>query len=54
MKAKIHYNGEYQDELPVEGETIEEIREIAFAECDKRGWKHRDCWSEVIKEEGLN
>jgi len=48
MKFKIHYDGAYEDELIVEGETIEEIKENAFAETDRRGWKREDCWSERI------
>lgn len=51
MKFKIHYNGrDYQDELVIEEDTIEEIREKAFQECDKRGWDRRRCWSENIDE----
>ena len=46
MKFRIH-NGTYDDDLVIEGETIEEIQEIAKRETDKRGW--RDCWSEEIK-----
>ena len=50
MKYKIHYNGAYQDEIIVDGETIEEIREKAFSEGDRRGWDRQDCWSEEIRE----
>ena len=48
MVFKIHYNGEYLDEIIVEGDTIEEIQQRVFSECDKRGWKHEDCWSEQL------
>ena len=49
MKYKIHYNGAYEDEIIIEGDTIEELREKAFLECDKRGWNREDCWSEEIR-----
>lgn len=48
LKYKIHYSGEYEDELIIAGETIEEIREIAFAESAKRNWNTNNCWSEEI------
>ena len=48
MKFIIHYNGEYEDSIVIEGNTIEEIREKAFVEGDKRGWNREDCWSEQI------
>ena len=48
MKFRIHYNGEYEDSIVITGNTIEEIREKAFAEGDKRGWNREDCWSEQI------
>ena len=51
MKFRIHYNGEYEDSIVIEGNTIEEIREKAFAEGDKRGWNREDCWSEQIGSE---
>ena len=50
MKYKIHYNGSYEDEIVVSGDTIEEIREQAFYEGDKRGWEKENCWSEEIEE----
>lgn len=46
MKFRIH-NGEYEDDIVIEGGTIEEIKELAKRETEKRGWK--DCWSEEIK-----
>jgi hypothetical protein len=49
MIFRIHYDGNYQDSVMVEGETIEEIREKAFAEGDKRGWEKSKCWSEQIE-----
>jgi len=48
MRFEINYNGEYQDSLIVEGETIGEVREKAFAEGDKRGWERDKCWSRKI------
>ena len=48
LKYKIHYNGDYEDELIITGETIEEVKEIAFAECAKRNWNVGSCWSEKI------
>ena len=47
MKATIHYNGTYEDEFIIEANTLEEIREIAYVEINKRNWKEEDCWSEV-------
>ncbi len=46
MKFIIH-NGTYEDELVVEGETLEDVRREAHRETEKRGWE--DCWSEEIK-----
>ena len=46
MKFIIHYDGRYEDELVVEGETIEEIREKADIGTKRRGWKYQHCWSE--------
>ena len=42
MKFIIHYSGEYEDSIVIEGNTIEEIREKAFAEVDKRGWNRAE------------
>mgnify|MGYP000939576164 CR=1 FL=1 len=50
MKFKIGYNGKYEDEFIVEGDTIEEIREIVFAEVERRGWESKDCWSERLSD----
>ncbi|KKN00949.1 hypothetical protein LCGC14_1132790 [marine sediment metagenome] len=46
MKFRIH-NGEYEDSLVIEGDTIKAVRDKANRETEKRGWK--DCWSEEIK-----
>lgn len=48
MKFEINYDGKYQDAIIVEGDTVEEIREKAYAEGDKRGWEHDKCWSREI------
>ena len=38
MKYRIHFEiSGHQDSIDVEGETIEEIKEIAKRETDKRG-----------------
>lgn len=50
MKYLINYDGEYQDSLVVEGETIEEVREKAFSEGDKRGWERENCWSKKLED----
>jgi hypothetical protein len=49
LTFKIHYNsGDYSDEFIISGESIEEIRHIAFEECERRGWNINQCWSEKI------
>lgn len=48
MTFKIYYNGNYEDDIVVEGETIEEIKENTFVECARRGWEHTNCWSEKV------
>lgn len=51
MKAIIHYNGIYEDELTVEADTFEELKQTALAESRRRGWADEDCWSEVRSDE---
>jgi len=46
MKYRI-FNGEYEDYLDIEGETIEEIINKAQEETERRGWKN--CWSKEIE-----
>lgn len=48
MTFKIHYNGDYEDSIIIDGETIEEIKEKAFYESNRRCWAKEDCWSEQI------
>lgn len=48
MKFIIHCN---EDSLVIEADTLEQIRDIAFQETTRRGWKEDDCWSERITEE---
>ena len=48
LTYKIHYSGEYQDEIVISGESISEIRAKAYAECEKRGWDIGKCWSEEV------
>lgn len=50
MTFMIHYNGEYEDSIMINGDTIEDIKEQAFTECDKRNWDVKNCWSEKIEE----
>ena len=49
MTAVIHYSGAYEDRIIVEADSIEELRELAFAEVNRRGWEFERCWSEVIE-----
>jgi hypothetical protein len=49
LKFKIHYNGDYEDDVVITGETIGEVRNKAFSEGNKRGWKEEYCWSEEVK-----
>jgi hypothetical protein len=48
LKFKICYCGEYEDYIIIEGETKEECRQIAIVECNKRGWKEENCWTENV------
>lgn len=48
LKFRIHYNGRYSDEIIIEGETVEEVREFVYQECEKRNWDTGDCWSEKL------
>lgn len=50
MKFRINYSGEYQDSIDISGKTIDEIKESAIAECKKRGWETKDCWSEKLED----
>lgn len=52
MKAKIFYHGRYEDEIIIEGESLEELREKAKIEIDKRLWEKDACYSRIIKERG--
>ena len=49
MKAIIHYSGIYEDELTVEADTFEELKQTALAESRRRGWADEDCWGEVTE-----
>lgn len=48
MKFLIHGTAPdgYRDSLVIEGETLEEARQLARQETGKRAW--RDCWSEEL------
>lgn len=49
MELKINYShGDYEDNIIVKGDDIEEIRLKVKQETTKRGWKDEDCWSEEI------
>jgi len=48
MIFEIH-NDKYNDYVIVEGESVEELREIVKHETSKRGWKDKDCWSKEIE-----
>ena len=48
MKFEIHGSiNEYEDSIIIEGESIEEIKEIAKRETSKRSWTN--CWSEQLE-----
>lgn len=48
MRATIHYNGDYEDTLTIEADSLKELKEIAHKECQElRGWEEKYCWSEV-------
>lgn len=51
MKAVIHYSGAYQDFIIIESNSVEGLKELAFAEINKRGWEDEKCWSEIISGE---
>ncbi len=51
MKFRIHFEiGEHQDSFDIEADTIEEVREIAKVESDKRGLdcSKNNLWSEQL------
>ena len=50
MKFKIHYTypDGTEDELLLSGEIIEDIRERAFSEMERRGINSSNWWSERI------
>lgn len=47
LKFIIH-NGEYEDSIIIEGDTIEELQANAKRETERRSWK--DCWSEKVED----
>lgn len=52
MIFKIHYNiGDYEDYFLIEGDSIEQIRELSDIEFEKRGLdiKENFLWSEELK-----
>lgn len=50
MIVIIHYNGRYKDSIVIKGNSIEEFKEVAYEEVNKRGWEKEHCWSEVQNE----
>ena len=48
MTYRINYNGKYEDSITISADTIEELREIAHSECNRRGWNEDNCWSEGV------
>lgn len=51
MKFEIHYSvGDYEDYIVIEGDTIEEIKEIAQRETNARGLteEKNHLWSREI------
>jgi len=52
MKVRIHYAE--VDSIDLEADTVEELREIAAVEVNKRGWNEDKCYSEIIEEEKQN
>lgn len=47
MKIKIT-NSLLEDYIILEGENIDQIRQQAQYELQKRNWETKDCWSEEI------
>lgn len=55
MKFRIHFRlpqliGYYTDYFDVEGDTIEEVREKAYAGVESRGLREEQWWSEELKD----
>jgi len=50
MVFKLHFQGRdgTEDELIIRVDSIEEAREAAYKEMDKRGADQQYCWSERI------
>lgn len=46
MMVNLIHNDE--DNVIIEGDTIEEIRETVNIEMDKRGWLEENCWTEKM------
>jgi hypothetical protein len=42
-KSKLHF----PDMVTAQGATIEELRDNALLEVQKRGWNPDDCWSKL-------
>lgn len=48
MIVIIHYNGQYEDSIKIEGNTIKELKKVAYEEINRRDWEEKYCWSEVL------
>lgn len=49
MKARLHYCiGDYEDEIIIEGDSVEELCEITDRELKKRGATY--CGGELLEE----
>jgi hypothetical protein len=46
MSYKIHYG--FKDYIVVTGASIEDIKNKALIEADKRKWHIEDLWSEAV------
>lgn len=50
MIKYLRTEDEIWDSIKIKGNTIEELKEVAYEEVNKRGWKEEHCWSEVRNE----
>ena len=49
MKFRLHFEyKDFEDYIDIKGETIEEIRQVAFREMNRRGVDTSQCWSEEL------
>ena len=48
---RIHLDGS-GEWFEVSGESIDECRNKAYEECNKRGWSSQQVWSELMVQQG--